>query len=69
MNIRDEIKSLLANEAKTMTEIASMIYENENKRSAMSTLSQKLKKGTIRFSEVWQIADILGYDIKFEKKK
>ena len=54
---------------KTMTEIASMIYENENKRSAMSTLSQKLKKGTIRFSEVWQIADILGYDIKFEKKK
>ena len=43
MNIRDEIKSLLAKEAKTMTEIASMIYENENKRSAMSTLSQKLK--------------------------
>lgn len=35
----------------------------------MSSLSQKLKNETIRFREVREIADILGYDIKFEKRK
>ena len=69
MTIKDEIKSLLAREAMTMTEVASKIYNTENKRVAMSSLSQKLKNETIRFREVREIADILGYDIKFEKRK
>ena len=69
MSIKDEIKSLLAREAMTMTEVAAKIYNTENKRVAMSSLSQKLKNETIRFREVREIADILGYDIKFEKRK
>ncbi len=68
MTIKDEIKSLLAREAMTMTEVASKIYNTDNKRAAMSSLSQKLKNETIRFREVREIADILGYDIKFEKR-
>ena len=31
-------------------------------------LSNKLTKETIRYSEVKRIADILGYEIKWEKK-
>lgn len=69
MYIKDEIKSLLAKEAKTMTEIASILYKTENKRTAMSSLSQKLKNETIRYREIRQIADILGYDIEFKKRK
>ena len=68
MTIKDEIKSLLAREAMTMTEVASKIYNTDNKRAAMSSLSQKLKNETIRFREVREIADIVGYDIKFEKR-
>lgn len=68
MSIKDEIKSLLAKEAKTMTEIASQLYKSENKRTAMSSLSQKLKNETIKFREIREIADLLGYDIEFKKR-
>lgn len=69
MGIKEELKSLIAKEAKTMTEIAAIIYQTENKRSAMNALSQKLRLNTIRYEEVRQIADILGYDIQFVKRK
>ena len=68
MSIREEIKVLVAREAKTLTEIASKIYKDENKRNAVNKLSQKLRLKTIKFEEVREIADILGYNIKFEKK-
>lgn len=69
MNIKDEIKALLAKEAKTMTEIASKLYKNSNQRTAMSSLSQKLRNKTIKFEEVREIADLLGYDIEFKKRR
>lgn len=68
MSIREEIKVLVAKEAKTLTEIASKIYKDEDKRNAVNKLSQKLRLKTIKFEEVRKIADILGYEIKFEKK-
>lgn len=69
MGIKEEIKSLLAKEAKTMTEIASKLYKDQRPRTAMSSLSQKLRNQTIRYDEVIKIADMLGYDIEFKKRK
>ncbi len=61
MSAREEIKSILAKENMTMTELAEKIPTSVN------NLSNKLRKKTIKFEEVCQIADILGYHIKFEK--
>lgn len=69
MGIREEIKILITKEAKTLTEIASKIYSNKDKRKAVNSLSQKLRLETIKYKEVRQIADILGYDIEFKKRK
>lgn len=69
MGIKEDIKSLLAKEATTMTDMACKLYKNENKRAAMSNLSQKLSNNTIKYEEVRQIADLLGYDIQFVKRK
>lgn len=69
MSIREDIKSLIAGEAKTMTEIAAKIYNSKDKRKSVNKLSQKLRLKTIKFEEVRHIADLLGYDIKFEKRK
>ena len=35
---------------------------------SLSNFSGKLKRGTIRYSEVLDIADVLGYDIVWKKK-
>ncbi|MBQ8458854.1 LLM class flavin-dependent oxidoreductase [bacterium] len=69
MGIKDDIKSLMAKEAVTMTEVASKLYNNSDKRVAMSTLSQKLAKETIKYKEILEIADMLDYDIEFKKRK
>ncbi len=69
MGIKEDIKSMIAKEARTMTEIAGLLYNTEDKRSAVNGLSQKLRLKTIKYEEVRQIADILGYDIQFVKRK
>lgn len=68
MTIKDDVKSLIAKEAWTMTDIAGILYKTENKRIAASSLSQKLKNETIKYREIIQIADILGYDVEFKKR-
>ena len=68
MTLKDDVKSLIAKEAWTMTDIAGILYKTENKRIAASSLSQKLKNETIKYREILQIADILGYDIEFKKR-
>ncbi|MBS5860587.1 helix-turn-helix domain-containing protein [bacterium] len=63
MSARGEIKSILAKENITMTDLAKKIPTSVN------NLSNKLRNNTIKYEEVRQIADILGYDIQFVKRK
>lgn len=63
MSVREEVKSLLAKENKTMKDIAGQMD------TTIQNLSQKLRNKTIKFEEVREIADILGYDIEFKKRK
>lgn len=63
MSIREDIKSLLARENITMQDVAKKLD------ISVQNLSNKLRSKTIRFETVREIADILGYDIKFEKRK
>lgn len=62
MSIREDLKSLLAKENMTMREMA------KRRGISLQSLSNKLCNKTIKFEEVREIADILGYDIKFEKR-
>lgn len=62
------IKSLLAQEATTMTKIAERLYAEKNRSLSMNNLSRKLRSETIKYVEVAEIADLLGYDIKFIKR-
>lgn len=63
MSIREDIKSLLARENITMQDVAKKLD------ISVQNLSNKLRSKTIRFETVREIADTLGYDIKFEKRK
>lgn len=64
--IKNEVKSYIIKEGFTMKEIASLI--DEGSKVALQNLSNKLTRGTIKYSEIKQIANILGYEIKWEKK-
>lgn len=69
MTIREDIKSLLARENITLTEIAKEISVKNNKKVTVYGLSQKLLRDTMKYNEVKEILDCLGYEIDFKKKE
>ncbi len=68
MKIIAIIKYLLAQECTTMTKIAERMQKEKHVPLSMNNLSRKLRSDTIKYTEVADIADLLGYDIKFVKR-
>lgn len=67
-NINVEIKLLVSLRGLTLTYVAEELSKRLNKPYSLSSLSKKLKRGTISYEEVGIIADILDYDVKFIDK-
>ena len=63
MTVKEDIKSLLAKESYTITDMAKELTERTGKKYTIKTLSQKLTNGTLRYDEYKNIIEILGYKI------
>lgn len=63
MTVKEDIKSLLAKESCTITDMAEKLTEKTGKKYTVKTLSQKLTNGTLRYDEYKNIINILGYRI------
>lgn len=66
--IRNEIKSYIAASGWTITDIVKFMNEKYGVNTTPQNLSNKLSRGTIKYDEVKQIAEIIGYDINWTKK-
>lgn len=66
--LRKEIKRLFIWRDVSMSKVVRKLNKNKGCNFSVSNLSQKLKHGTIKFKEVAEIADILGYDIVFKPR-
>ena len=69
MNINQRIKILLATEAVTLTKVAERLTKEKHRNITMNNLSRKLRSDTVKFVEIEMIADLLGYDVEFVKRK
>lgn len=69
MSIYEELKSTLAMEATTMTKVAELLKIKKNRSLTMNNLSRKLRSKTIKYEEVRDILDVIGYDLKFVKRR
>ncbi|WP_432408614.1 LLM class flavin-dependent oxidoreductase [Wukongibacter sp. M2B1] len=67
--IRNEVKAYVATEGIEMKKLVEMINEKYGKNDSLSNLSNKLTRGTIKYREVKEIADVLGYEIEWKKKQ
>ena len=67
MTIRTKIKSLLANEDITMKSVAEELSKVKNRKITLDSISKKMAKDTIRYTEVEEILDLIGYEIEFKK--
>ena len=68
MNIRNEIKSYIVREGVTMSDLIRKLAIVHGWSASIPNLSDKLKRGTLRYSEVIQLADVLGYNIVWQRR-
>lgn len=66
--IKEQVKTLLAQEDIKLKELAEMISEKTGNVCSANSLSQKLRRGTLSYNEALLIAEILGYRIEFVKE-
>lgn len=67
MDIQENIKILLLKKHMTMKKLAEEMTLRAGKKMLTSSLSQKLSKGTLRYSELKLICEILGYTIEYKQ--
>ena len=69
MNIRNEIKSQIVRAGFTMQEVVDRLADEYDWSDSVSNLSAKLQRESIRYKEVAELADVLGYDLIWQKRR
>ena len=69
MSIRNEIKSQIVRACFTIQEIVDRLAEEYDWSDSVSNLSAKLQRESIRYKEVVELADVLGYDLIWQKRR
>ena len=69
MDIKSEIKSIIAKSATTLKEVCMFVEEKRGEKISPNNITNKLRRNTIKFSEVEQILNALDYHIEFVKNK
>ena len=68
MDFRNQIRSYIMREGVTMTSIVELLAQKHGWSRSVSNLSAKLSRGTLKYREAVELADILGYDILWETR-
>lgn len=68
MSVRNDIKILIFGAGATIKSVADLLSRKTGKKITPDSISQKLRKGTLKYEEAEMIADVLGYRLQFVKK-
>lgn len=69
MDLKNEIKSLIAKQGLTLKNVCQAIEQKSNKKFSPNNITNKFKRGTIKYKEVNDILEVLDYHIEFVKNK
>ncbi|MBQ3193661.1 MAG: LLM class flavin-dependent oxidoreductase [Oscillospiraceae bacterium] len=68
MNIRNEIKAQIVRAGMTMQQVVDLLSDEYGWSDSVSNFSNKLARGSLRYDETVQLAEVLGYEIVWKKK-
>ena len=69
MEIRNEIKSYIVREGYTLSEVVERLADEYGWSTSVPNLSGKLRRGSLRYREAVELADVLGYDLVWQKRR
>ena len=65
MDVRNEIRSLIAKNGTTLKKICEKLSEQKGVKIIGNNITNKLRRKTIKFEEVQDILAVLGYRVEF----
>ena len=68
-SIRNEIKAQIIRAGYTMLEVVVQLHDEYGWGVSGSKLSGKLQRESLRYREAVELADVLGYDIVWQKRR
>ena len=69
MDTRNEIKSYIVREGMTMSEVVERLADDYGWSSSVPNPSGKLRRDSLRYREAVELADVLGYELVWQKRK
>ncbi|MBY6931007.1 hypothetical protein [Clostridium botulinum] len=69
MGMKEDIKSYIVKSGWNISKVQEELNRINGTDFAMQNLSKKINNETLRYSEVLQIAKIIGYEIQWNIKK
>ena len=67
MSVRNEIKAQIIRAGYTMQEVVDLLHDEYGWSDRVSNLSAKLQRESIRYKEVMELAEVLGYELVWQK--
>ena len=68
-SIRNETKAQIVREGLTMQQLVEQLSDEYGWSGSVSNLSAKLQRESLRYIEAVQMADVMGYDIVWHKRR
>ncbi len=68
-DMRNEIKAYIVRQGMTMQEVVDLLANEYGWSDSVSNLSNKLQRESLRYREAVQLADVLGYELVWQKKR
>ena len=67
-SLKNEIKSYIVRTGCTMQEVVTELHDTRGWSDSVPNFSNKLQRGSLRYEEAEELADVLGYRIVWEQK-
>lgn len=63
--LKEELKALIIKSGWTMTEVVEALNKKHHKETSVQNFSSKLIRGTLKYTEVEEILELIGYKIEW----
>ena len=68
-NLSNEIKAYIVRQGMTMQEVVDLLHDEHGWSDSVSNLSGKLQRESLRYREAVELADVLGYELVWQKRR
>ena len=69
MNIINEIKAQIVRAGMTMQQVVDLLSDEYGWSDSVSNFSNKLARGSLRYEEAVQLAQVLGHELIWQKRR